>query len=196
MTSTHTMGGDNTANSRQVESNSPVENGGRAKPISANRTTSPPGASSSPPGAHSTAAPVGHTFRRAVTNLEDAALAGNVRRRYGHAGTGASGGFGGGGDDFDGPRRRSSNFSDYSLNEARKTLSSLSTDGLLNPSVDHNGKKEDADSAISWASLPLVFALFPAVAGMFFKNGSAMVTDVMLLALAAIFLYWSVTQPW
>jgi hypothetical protein len=46
------------------------------------------------------------------------------------------------------------------------------------------------------ATLPLVLALLPAVGGLFFEGGSAFFTDIILLGLAAIFLRWSVTQPW
>jgi hypothetical protein len=42
----------------------------------------------------------------------------------------------------------------------------------------------------------LAFALLPALGGMFFKNGSSVITDIMLLGLAAIFLNWSVRLPW
>lgn len=48
----------------------------------------------------------------------------------------------------------------------------------------------------NWDSAPLAFALLPAIGGMLFKNGSSVMTDVMLLALAAIFLNWSVRLPW
>ncbi|RCI11100.1 hypothetical protein L249_7188 [Ophiocordyceps polyrhachis-furcata BCC 54312] len=46
------------------------------------------------------------------------------------------------------------------------------------------------------ASASLAFALLPAIAGVFFKDGHAVVTDIMLLSLAGVFLHWSVTQPW
>ncbi|KAM5351389.1 hypothetical protein ACJ41O_004112 [Fusarium nematophilum] len=88
------------------------------------------------------------------------------------------------------PPRRSSNFSEYSLSEARD---------ILNPQArDPAGPERlspEADSS-SLASLSLAFALLPALAGILFKNGSAVVTDVMLLGLAGVFLHWSVTQPW
>lgn len=90
---------------------------------------------------------------------------------------------------FDSPlRRRSSTFSDYSLNEARRNL----RDDILNPS----GAALEQHASSDWAWLPLAFALLPAVSGLFFKNGSSLATDIMLLALAAVFLHWSVTQPW
>lgn len=48
----------------------------------------------------------------------------------------------------------------------------------------------------NWQSAPLGLALLPAIAGIFSKNGSAVVTDITLLILAAIFLNWSVRLPW
>jgi hypothetical protein len=85
-------------------------------------------------------------------------------------------------------RRRGSTFSEYSLNEARRNLQ----DDILNPS----GVDAENHAASNWALLPLAFALLPAVGGLFFKNGSLLITDVMLLFLAAVFLQWSITQPW
>ncbi|KAH6998679.1 hypothetical protein BKA56DRAFT_665241 [Ilyonectria sp. MPI-CAGE-AT-0026] len=84
--------------------------------------------------------------------------------------------------------RRSSNFSEYSLSEARD---------LLNPQpMGHAGDQLATSDSSSLASLSLAFALLPALAGVLFKNGSAVVTDIMLLGLAGVFLHWSVTQPW
>lgn len=91
-------------------------------------------------------------------------------------------------------RRRSSNFSEYSLNEARKRLSS-STDDLLAPRPNKDGGAVMAEPS-HWHSAPLAFALLPALGGMLFQNGGAVVTDVMLLGLAAVFLNWSVRLPW
>ncbi|KAK8049960.1 hypothetical protein PG994_011690 [Apiospora phragmitis] len=56
-------------------------------------------------------------------------------------------------------------------------------------------KKQSAERA-RYAMIPLVLALLPAVGGILFQNGSAFLTDVILLGLAANFLHWSVTQPW
>jgi hypothetical protein len=142
------------------------------------------------PAAAAAAAPPGHSFRRAATVNE----ASPFRRRSqqpGHGGADDSPSFG-----FEGGpsrlRRASSSFSDYSLHEARRTLQS-STDSILNPSA--SGMTHHHESS-GWESVPLAFALLPAVGGLFFANGSAVITDVMLLGLAAIFLHWSVTQPW
>ena len=38
--------------------------------------------------------------------------------------------------------------------------------------------------------------MFPAVGGILFHNGSAVVTDIMLLLLVAVFLHWLVKFPW
>lgn len=91
---------------------------------------------------------------------------------------------------FEPPRRRSSTFSDYSLNETRRSLN----DDIINPT----GAGLDFGPAgqSSWGSLALAFALLPAVGGLVFEEGSAIVTDVLLLGLAAVFLHWSVKQPW
>ncbi|EPE30039.1 hypothetical protein GLAREA_13087 [Glarea lozoyensis ATCC 20868] len=91
-------------------------------------------------------------------------------------------------------RRRSSNFSVDSISEARRTFQS-STDDLLLPRPDASGKAQSHDSS-AWHSAPLAFALLPAVGGMIFQNGSSVVTDIMLLGLAAVFLNWSVRLPW
>lgn len=91
-------------------------------------------------------------------------------------------------------RRRSSGFSDYSFNEARRTFQS-STDDLLLPKPSVTGLEHSHDSS-AWHSAPLAFALLPALGGMLFKNGSSIITDIMLLGLAAIFLNWSVRLPW
>ena len=84
------------------------------------------------------------------------------------------------------PPRRSSNFSDYSLSDARD---------LLNPKPHGSGESSNLESS-SLASISLAVALLPAVAGALFKDGSSVVTDIMLLGLSAVFLNWSVTQPW
>ncbi|KAL4900183.1 hypothetical protein BDW74DRAFT_182939 [Aspergillus multicolor] len=92
------------------------------------------------------------------------------------------------------PQRRNSTFSD-SVSEARNTIRS-STDELFFPRVA--GKQDDdmREEESHWHSAPLGLALLPAIAGIFFQNGSAFVTDVTLLALAAVFLNWSVRLPW
>lgn len=44
--------------------------------------------------------------------------------------------------------------------------------------------------------MPLALALLPAVGGLLFQNGSAIVTDITLLGLAVVFLNWAVRVPW
>ncbi|TQS39127.1 hypothetical protein Golomagni_00352 [Golovinomyces magnicellulatus] len=88
-------------------------------------------------------------------------------------------------------RQRSSTFSEYSLKDARNAFQS-STEELLLPRPI---AMRNHDSS-PWHSAPLAFALLPALAGILFTNGSGIVTDVMLLGLAAIFLNWTVRLPW
>ncbi|KAI9807347.1 MAG: hypothetical protein M1833_000090 [Piccolia ochrophora] len=90
--------------------------------------------------------------------------------------------------------RRSSFLSDYSLDDARQSIRS-STDDLLLPRAGQFLPQESHE-ATPWHSAPLAFALLPAIGGILFTNGSAVVTDVTLLGIAAIFLNWSVRLPW
>lgn len=95
--------------------------------------------------------------------------------------------------------RRSSTLSG-SVSEARHSIRS-STDALFLPRVAHGAEtgvpdEDDDDGESHWQSAPLGLALVPAVAGVFFHNGSAVLTDITLLVLAAIFLNWSVRLPW
>lgn len=92
------------------------------------------------------------------------------------------------------PRRRSSNISLESFNEARHSIQN-STDDILRPRP-RDAVGDDEDTSSKWHSAPLAFALLPAVGGMMFKNGGAVVSDVLLLGLAAVFLNWSVRLPW
>jgi hypothetical protein len=48
----------------------------------------------------------------------------------------------------------------------------------------------------TWHSVPLAFAVLPAVGGVLWDGGSAFVADVMLLLLLAVFLHWLVKFPW
>jgi hypothetical protein len=89
-------------------------------------------------------------------------------------------------------RRRSSIFSE-SLSDARRSVRS-STDDLLFPHGSSSSKSQVEDS--HWHSLPLGLALLPAVGGIVFKDGSSVVTDITLLALAAIFMNWALRTPW
>lgn len=92
------------------------------------------------------------------------------------------------------PQRRNSTLSD-SLSEARNSIRS-STGDLFLPRVAKGPERSAATEESHWHSAPLGLALLPAIAGVFFQEGSAFVTDVTLLVLAAIFLNWSVRLPW
>ncbi|OTB07976.1 hypothetical protein M426DRAFT_317478 [Hypoxylon sp. CI-4A] len=129
-------------------------------------------------------APPGFGLRRAATVGQPAAPA----RRRPTLNTGSPSGEQ---QSFADIRRRSSTYSDYSLNDARRGLET-SAGELLNPSKF--GSQEVEKSPFSY--IPLTLALLPALAGIFFENGSAFFTDLILLSLAAVFLHWSVTQPW
>ncbi|KAL8711785.1 MAG: hypothetical protein Q9225_007067 [Loekoesia sp. 1 TL-2023] len=89
--------------------------------------------------------------------------------------------------------RRSSTFSE-SIDDAKQSIKS-STDDLLLPRVRDTSLPGQLEPS-HWHSTPLALALLPALGGVFFQNGSAIVTDITLLGLAAIFLNWSVRLPW
>ncbi|KAL6692639.1 hypothetical protein J3F84DRAFT_103690 [Trichoderma pleuroticola] len=125
--------------------------------------------------ANASNAPPGHSIRRVKTLDEPSMRSGSMSRHFSSDSSSEA------------PPRRSSNFSDYSLNEARD---------ILNPRPHANGEQLSHHDSSPLASLSLAFALLPAVAGVLFQNGTSVVTDIMLLGLAAIFLHWSVTQPW
>ncbi|PWY72903.1 hypothetical protein BO70DRAFT_389230 [Aspergillus heteromorphus CBS 117.55] len=110
-----------------------------------------------------------------------------------HRGTARSATFAEGTTNFPG-QRRNSNFSD-SVSEARNSIRS-STDDILFPRAAKSNDVHSTNEESHWHSAPLGLALLPAIAGIFFQNGSAVVTDVTLLVLAAIFLNWSVRLPW
>jgi hypothetical protein len=56
--------------------------------------------------------------------------------------------------------------------------------------------EESEDTPEQWHSIALIFVALPALAGVFFENGSAVVTDMLMLGLGCLFLYWSVKWPW
>ena len=87
-------------------------------------------------------------------------------------------------------RRRGSLISE-SIDDALRS----STDDILLPRVKGSGMETHQEPS-HWHSAPLALALLPAVGGLLFQNGGAIVTDVTLLFLAAVFLNWSVRLPW
>jgi hypothetical protein len=78
------------------------------------------------------------------------------------------------------------------MSETRRSLRD-STDDLLLPRASSIDIHQETSN---WHSFPLGLALLPAVAGVFFQDGSAFITDVTLLALAGIFLNWALRSPW
>lgn len=91
------------------------------------------------------------------------------------------------------PRRRSSLISFSSIDDATRTF----TDEYINPRTRHRREGSSGEHEMtSWHSSPLAFAILPALGGLLFKDGSAFVTDVLLLGLAAIFMNWSIRLPW
>ncbi|KAL7626638.1 hypothetical protein AAE478_003411 [Parahypoxylon ruwenzoriense] len=149
-----------------------------SRPSASTSTANATGRASSLPGN----APPGFGLRRAATvgQPTPAHHRSNANPRSPSAGNG-----------FPGIRRRSSTYSDYSLNDTRRELET-SADEIFNPS--RSGPATTDKSPFVY--VPLTLALLPAIAGIFFENGSAFFTDLILLSLAAIFLHWSVTQPW
>ncbi|KAL8771567.1 MAG: hypothetical protein Q9209_003010 [Squamulea sp. 1 TL-2023] len=89
--------------------------------------------------------------------------------------------------------RRSSTFSD-SVDDARQSIMS-STDDLLLPRPKASSLTSQSEPS-HWHSMPLVLALLPALGGVLFQNGSAIVTDITLVGLAVVFLNWAVRVPW
>ena len=82
--------------------------------------------------------------------------------------------------------RRSSTISDFS--DSRRPF--------FRPSANDLDPLISSDEPSFWHSAPLAFAILPAVGGLLFQNGSSVVTDVLLLGLASMFLNWCVRAPW
>ena len=83
--------------------------------------------------------------------------------------------------------RRGSNISDSSLRSSAKNLftSTVQPESTLpHGEVSH------------WHSAPLAVAVVPALAGLIFRNGSVVITDLTLLGLAAFALNWALRIPW
>ena len=79
-----------------------------------------------------------------------------------------------------------------SIDEVTQSLS----DDLINPTMSRANNMREDQEVTHWHSTPLAFAILPAIGGVLFKNGSAFITDILLLGLAAIFMNWSVRLPW
>ncbi|KAK3333903.1 hypothetical protein B0T19DRAFT_353711 [Cercophora scortea] len=119
------------------------------------------------------ATPGNHALRRSATVAADGT---NLRRRS-MPGLPSSEGEEG--------RRRNSTFSEASFTGVKRNVQ----EDLFSPCGESRERPW-------WSSLSLVFALLPAIGGILFTDGSVVITDIVLLGLAAVFLNWSVTQPW
>lgn len=166
----------------------------------ASRPSSPPPLASSPTPAVSFTSPsasasasafsppsAGHTLRRSVT-VNDAPPSRRRPTSMISLPPSDPGDF-----SANGMRRRSSTLSDFSITEARRSFRD-GTQDILNPSAAKDAPAQDASSIMS--TLPLAFALLPALFGVLFDGGGAVITDVMLLGLVFIFLRYTITQPW
>ncbi|KAK4539818.1 hypothetical protein LTR36_010352 [Oleoguttula mirabilis] len=90
------------------------------------------------------------------------------------------------------PRRRSSILSYTSLDGSTHSWA----DDIINPKTGRRNAQNDDHEVTHWHSSPIAFAILPALGGLLFKNGSAVVTDGLLLTLAAVFMNWSIRLPW
>ncbi|KAI5816043.1 hypothetical protein BZA77DRAFT_314228 [Pyronema omphalodes] len=52
------------------------------------------------------------------------------------------------------------------------------------------------ESESNWHSLPLAFAILPAIGGILFTNGSLIITDALLILLCSLFLHQLIKFPW
>ncbi|CZT21925.1 uncharacterized protein RCC_07792 [Ramularia collo-cygni] len=86
------------------------------------------------------------------------------------------------------------------LRRRSSLISFSSLEGLagdyINPRTSNATSTREENEVTHWHSSPLIFAILPAIGGLFFKDGSAFITDFLLLALAAVFLNWSISLPW
>ncbi|KAK4996308.1 hypothetical protein LTR66_004054 [Elasticomyces elasticus] len=93
--------------------------------------------------------------------------------------------------------RRSSLLSSSSVEDARNSIRSSADGLLLSARAGHRKSSVTSDMEDShWHNTPLAFAALPAIAGLLFQNGSAFVTDALLLGLGVLFLYWTSFLPW
>ncbi|KAL9093178.1 MAG: hypothetical protein Q9159_000355 [Coniocarpon cinnabarinum] len=94
-------------------------------------------------------------------------------------------------------RRASSVMTDGSSStDGRRASFRASTESLLLPPRAMSDDEPLHEEPSLWYSAPLLFAIVPAVGGVAFKSGSTLLTDVALLALAAIYLNWCLITPW
>jgi len=91
-------------------------------------------------------------------------------------------------------RRRDSLFSE-GFSDTRRSFRS-STDDLFLPRLQDPEDYDRHPESSHWHSLPVLMALLPAAAGLFLNNGTAILTDIILLSIAAVFMNWALRLPW
>ena len=91
--------------------------------------------------------------------------------------------------------RRTGSMLSEGMSDSRRSFLA-STDDLLHPRPSSGGGLDHFEHSSHWQSFPLALALLPAVGGLIFQNGNVLLTDATTLALAAIFLNWSIRLPW
>lgn len=83
---------------------------------------------------------------------------------------------------------------------SRSSTDSLRPDGfsLADNTLPTIAESQDSfsDDNTHWHAFSLGFVALPALAGLLFENGHVLMTDVLLLLLGCLFLYWSVKWPW
>ncbi|KAF2272752.1 uncharacterized protein EI97DRAFT_461695 [Westerdykella ornata] len=89
---------------------------------------------------------------------------------------------------------------DRSLTPRRRaTFPAYSNDASYSFSRSDANDMEDWSSSEAlwhWDSAPLAFIVFPALGGLFMKNGGAHFTDISFLILGLMFLNWCLKAPW
>jgi len=99
------------------------------------------------------------------------------------------------------PNRRSSTFSSRSsrtdsTSDRRPFSPRSSTEDLLSPRATGEEEEQHHETTTFWHSLPILFAIVPALGGIYSKDGSVFVTDLALLLLAGLYLNWCLVTPW
>lgn len=99
--------------------------------------------------------------------------------------------------DVDPPRRRRAGSGDqiYPVTSRRNSMSLQDAKSVLQNTTHSVLAPTDTENP-TWHTIPLAFAVLPAIGGVLFTGGTYFVTDVMLLFLVAVFLHWLVKFPW
>jgi hypothetical protein len=97
--------------------------------------------------------------------------------------------------------RRSSTFSSRSsrtdsTTDRRPFSARSSSVDLLSPRATGEEEEHHHETTTFWHSLPILFAIVPALGGIYSKDGSVFVTDLALLLLAGLYLNWCLVTPW